>query len=166
MRHKQHTAGYSLIELVIYIGLFVGLSFIIIQSFVVVMKTYATAQRYRTLQHTSELVMERITREIREASSVATAGSIFTTSPGTLALSGEELDGTPYTVSFSVANNMVRITENGVTTDLSSNEVVVQNLTFWDIAGAGNAVRVQLTLQTVKPPLINTTFYTTVNLRQ
>ena len=155
-----------MIELVIYVALFVLLSVVVIQSLIFTMKTYTTARSYRTLQQNGELVMERITREIRSASSVNVASSSFGASPGTLALSGSDSGGTPYTQSIAVGSGLAQLTTNGVASSLSSSEVTITNLTFWNITtSTTSAIKVQFSLSTVNLPVVSSTFYTTVILR-
>lgn len=167
MRKFHFTKGYSIIELLVYIALFVTISLVVMQSLLFILKTYATARAYRTLQQNGELVMERITREVRQASSVSPAASVFASSPGTLALSGEEADTTPYTASIGVSNGVVEFTKTGVTGQLSSNEVVVNELIFWHIDTlTEDAIRVQLVLSTTRQPFVSSTFNTTVVLRE
>ena len=167
MQKTNYSKGYSVVELVIYVTLFILISVVVIQSLIFVMKTYANARSFRTLQQNGELVMERITREIRQANTVSVAGSVFGSSPGTLTISGTDSGGTPYTDVFSVASGALQLAVNGVISNLSSSEVTVSNLTFWNISTAGSeAVRVQLSLTTTNIPVVTKSFYTTVILRE
>ncbi len=157
-----------MIELVIYIALFVVLSAVVIQSLIFTMKTYATARAYRTLQQNGELVMERMTREIRKSNAVSTGGSVLGSSPGTLAISGvDSTTDLPYTETFSVVNGVVQlVVDADVASSLSSAEVTVSNLTFWNVTTTNTrAVKVQMTIATTKAPIVTSTFYTTVILR-
>lgn len=161
------TRGYSLIELVIYIALFVTISLVVMQSLIAITKTYAAARTYRTLQQNGELVIERLTREIRQASSISPAGSVLGSSPGVLALGGEEADATPYTLSVGVTNGVVTLTKNVTATPLSSDEVSVDELIFWHVDTlTEDAVRIQLTLSTTRIPIVSSTFNATVILRE
>lgn len=168
MKHSiTTTRGYSLIELVIYIALFVTISLVVMQSLIAITKTYAAARAYRTLQQNGELVMERLTREVRQASSISTAGSVLASSPGVLALGGEEADTTPYTLSVGVVNDIVTLTKNTTATPLSSDEVSVDELIFWHIDTlTEDSIRVQLTLSTTRAPVVTSTFNTTIVLRE
>lgn len=167
MQKTNYSKGYSVIELVVYITLFVLISVVVIQSLIFVMKTYANARSFRTLQQNGELVMERITREVRQASSISVASSVFGSSPGTLTVSGTDTVGVPYTDIFSVVSGAVQLSVNGVTSNLSSSEVTVSNLTFWNITTTSSeAVRIQLSLTTTNIPIVTKSFYTTVILRE
>jgi Tfp pilus assembly protein PilW len=166
MKQPNFSKGYSLIELLVYVSLFVLISIVIIQSLIFTMKTYANARAYRTLQQNGELVMERITREIRQASAVSTGSSTFGSSPGTLSLSGEDSVGTPYTATVSVSGGSVQLATSSVGSTLSSTEVTVSNLTFWNITTAtSSAIKIELTLTTLNSPVISSKFYGTAVLR-
>ncbi len=167
MQKYKLSKGYSLIELVIYIALFAVISAVVVQSLIFVMKTYANARSFRTLQQNGELVMERITREVRQSNNILTASSVFGTTPGILTVSGLNSDLTQYADTFSVTNGVVSLSTNGTVSNLSTNEVLVSNLTFWNITTTGvKAVKVQLSLTTNNNPTVTKTFYTTVVLRE
>ncbi len=167
MKQQNYSKGYSLIELVIYIALFVVISIVIVQSLVFVMKTYANARSFRALQQNGELVMERITREVRQSNTVSTASSVFGVTPGTLVVSGLTSGGSAYTDTFSVVNGAVQLSTTGVISTLSTNEVVVNALTFWNITTANSdAIKVRLDLTTVKAPIVSKSFYSTIILRE
>lgn len=162
-RRLQH--GYSLIELVIYIALFTLISVVLVKSLVTVMGTYATAQGYRRLQSNGEFIMERITREVRDASDI-TASSVFDVHPGTLSLTGTDEEGDPTAVSFSVSGGVVQINDNGTVGNLSTSEVVVNSLIFKEVnTSIGEGVKVELSLTTANGYIVSAPFYTTVILR-
>ena len=129
MKRLHVQSGYSLLELVVYIALFIVISIVIINSLITVMKTYSTANGYRRLQSNGELVMERVVREIRQASAVGSS-TVYTSNPGILVVQGVDDIGAARTVTFSVVNNAVQINDNGATGALSSNEVTTTSLIF------------------------------------
>ena len=162
LHNKQ--SGYSLLELVIYIGLFAVIAVVIIRSLVVTMKTYANAQSYRRLQNNGELVMERIVREVRASESVSSG--TYNTHPGALTLS-QNTSGVEESVGFSVANNKVQVTVEGVTTTLSTDQVQVSNLVFRSfVTPHSSGIKTELTLTTTSAPIVSATFYSTTLLRK
>lgn len=167
MKYNTTQRGYSLIELLIYIALFTVLSLVLIRSLITVMRTYATAHAYRTVQHTGTLIMDRVTREIRDATSIS-ASSVYGANPGTLILTGTDDANNPHTVTFGVTSNKVRITDTtGTTGDLSSSDVTVTSLVFRQITTTvGSGVKIELTLQTASGYQTSASFYQTVLLRQ
>lgn len=162
MKKNTLTSGYSLIELLVYIAIFVFISILLINGLLSVMRTHTTSQAYRRLQHNGELVLERITREVREASNIDT-GSVFDTSPGTLALSGTDSTGMARTVTFTLSDGIVQINDNGISGNLTSSEVTVTSLLF---RSAGTGVKVELQMTTASGYITTATFYTTVMLRE
>ncbi len=166
MNKSNYTKGYSLIELLVYITLFITISLVVMQSLLYAMKTYSNARTYRSIQQNAELAMERITREIRQADTISVTGNVFGSSPGTLVISGINDLGNSFTDSITVAGGAVQITTNSVASTLTSSEVIVNDLTFWNIsAAASDAIKLKMTLSTTRPPVITKSFYTTVILR-
>ena len=114
-----------------------------------------------------ELALERMVREVRQATSITSGGSTFGSNPGALALSGNDSGGTAHTVSFGVSNGALQITDNGTTTNLTASDVTVSNLIFRQITtSAGtSAVKIECTLTTTKGTIMSSKFYSTVLLR-
>jgi Tfp pilus assembly protein PilW len=159
MRNLSLQRGYSLLELVIYLALFTLLSIVLIKSLVTVMRTYATAQSYRALQNNGELVLERITREVREADSFS--GGTYGINPGTLGLSANG-----QITTFSVVNGAVQINDNGTTGILTTSEVTVTSLIFKQITTTTTkGVKVELTLTTASGYSNSISLYTTIMMR-
>ena len=164
MKRKQ--GGYSLIELVIYIALFAVLSVVLVKSLVTVMRTYGTSKRYRALQNNGELVMERITRELREGTTATT--SSCATTIGTLSIASTDASSTSHTNAFAVQNGIVQLTTDGGTANnISTSEVSATALTFCPITTATTtAVKVTLTLNTLaNSNSTSASFYSTIILR-
>jgi Tfp pilus assembly protein PilW len=162
---QKYQKGNSLIELMVYLGIFSVLCLVIIKSLVTSMTIYSQSQAYRKVQSQGELVMERITRELRQATSV-TSGT-YNTSPGSVSLSGKDLSSTPETVVFDVSGGNVQVTVNGATpTPLTGGQVGVSSLIFRSVTtSVGTAIKVELILTTTSGYKITTPFYTTVLLR-
>jgi len=157
--------GYSLLELVIYIALFTLFSIVIIRSLVTVTQTYATAAAYRRLQNNGELIMERITREARNASSIS--NGTYGTNPGAVTFVGTDTDDVSHTVSFAVVNGAIQVTDNGVSSNISTTEVsptsfIVRHITTAD----GEGVKVELQLTTANGYIVSAPFYSTIMLRE
>jgi type II secretory pathway component PulJ len=165
MIRKNSQNGYSLMELVVYIALFAMLSIVMTRSLITVMRTYASAKTYRTLQTNGELVMERVAREIREATTITSA--TYDSSPGALALSGIDSTSAVHTASFSVSSGVIQINDNGTTTALSTSDVTVSSLIFRHMttAGGGHAIKIELTLTTNRGNIASASFYDTIFLR-
>jgi|GEM_PF-2563998 len=161
----SRTGGYSLMELLVYIALFALISLVLINALITVMRTYASAVRYRTLQNNGSLVMERITRELREGTTATT--SVCATTPGTASIASTDTANVAHTNTFSVSNGIIQLaTDGGAATNLSTSEVTVTSLTFCPITiGTGAAVKTKLVLTTTGTAPYSATFYSTIVLR-
>lgn len=161
----REQAGYSIFELIIYIALFIVISLVLVRSLLTVMKTYAAAQSYRALQNNGELAMERITRELREGTSVS--ASSCATTPGTLSISGTDSSGAAHTEAFSVSSGVLQLATNGGSASaLTTSEVTVSSLTFCSLTtSVGTGIKTMLTLTTTRGVISSATFYSTILLR-
>ena len=164
MMKNKRQSGYSLIELTVYIAIFAFLAVTMTRSLLTVMRTYASAKTYRTLQTNGELIMERISREIREATTIISA--TYDTNPGALALSGIDSNSSVRTASFAISGDTIQINDNGTVGTLSTSDVDVTNLVFRRMVTAvGDVIKVELTLTTTRGNITSTTFYNTIALR-
>jgi len=157
MKKQSVQSGYSLLELLIYVALFALLSIILVRSLVTVMRTYATAQAYRALQNNGELIMERITREVRAGRSISGVSQCPTTA-STITIT----DSAATTTTFGVSAGVVQI--GGI--PLSTSEVSVSSLalcSFTTTTGIG--VKTKLVLTTTQGFVTSATFYGTTMLR-
>lgn len=163
MKNKKQS-GYSLMELVVYIAIFAFLAVTMTKSLLTVMRTYASAKTYRTLQTNGELIMERISREIRDATTITSA--TYDTNPGALALSGIDTNGAVKTASFSVSSDAVQINDNGTTGAISTSDVDISSLIFRHMTTAvGDVIKVELNLTTTRGNIASATFYNTIAIR-
>ena len=128
------------------------------------MRTYATAAGYRRLQNNGELVMQRMSRELRQATSISSG--TYGSSPGTVTFVSTDASGTTHTITFSVVNGAVQISDNGTTGNLTTNEVTVSNLVFRHIITTyGEGIKIELGLTTANGFIVSGNFYDTIVLR-
>ncbi len=163
---RDRQSGYSLLELVIYLGLFALISVVMIHSLLTVMRTYAQAAAFRSLQTNGELVMERVTREIRQASTITVGSSTFGVSPGSVTLVGTDENNVSHTVVIRLVNGVIELVDNGVTTTLTENDVTVESFIvrrFTTITGEG--VKIELGMTTENNTVISAYFYDSIVLR-
>jgi Tfp pilus assembly protein PilW len=164
IRSGQQKNGYSLIELVVYIAIFIALSLLLVQSLITAVKVYAASVGTRALASNGDLVLDRLTREVRAATSVS--GGTFGITPSTITLSGKDANGAARTVTFSVANGAIDISDNGAVAVLTGSSVTVTNFTATHFTNANSdALRIALTLTTTSGTPQSATFYTTVLTR-
>lgn len=162
MMKKKPQEGYSLLELVVYIAIFSMVAIIIIQSLLYSIRTYAVAQSYRRLQSDGELVLERLTRDIRNAESTATG--TFGTTTSTLILD-LPLGGATAQSTYQISSGVLTATTNGSTVALTSNNVVVDSFTVHSVvSGSDQLVRIRITLRTNGKVQTSSTFSNTIML--
>ncbi len=163
--------GYTIAETIVYIALFIMLSFAVMNSLMTIIKLAVEIRSNRDFLDSGYTGMERITREIRNAVSVDVPNSVFNTTPSpcvlqcVLQLNTKDAAGATKIVKFSVVNNKLELYENGTLSgDLTGRNTSVTNLTFWQLGT--KAIRVALTIQdtrNTKHP--SQSFYDTVVLR-
>lgn len=138
--------GYSLLELVIYIAIFSMVAIIIIQSLLYSIRTYAIAQSYRRLQSDGELVLERLTRDIRNTENTATG--TFGGTASTLLLELPTESSTVQT-TYQIQDGILTATTNGTSVALTGDDVVVEGFTVHSLSSAeGQALRIRIALRT------------------
>lgn len=110
--------------------------------------------------------MERITRDVRAASSIHLAGSVFGVHPGELTI--VEVEGAISTTTrFYIENGALMVDENGVTQGALSGNAAVNSLIFRRIETASSeGVRVELQLsESAGTSVEQATFYGTAFAR-
>ncbi len=163
------SGGYSLVETIVYMALFVILSTVLVGTLFSMTKTYKDARATNEIVDSSSLSLERMTREIRNATDIDMTTSSFGSNPGTLKLDTTADDGTPKTIQFDVTGDgALELTDStdGTPTDLTGSEVQVTNLVFRTITTAhSQAVRIEITLASLRIPTKTATFTDTAVLR-
>lgn len=153
--------GYAILELLFYISFFAVLSLVVISAMV----TMTNAFRETTIQAEllqSGSIMEKMSREIRQASDIT---SIAATE---LELSMTNSGGGNKTVEFLLSGNDIQFWDGGSNVgNLNSSNIVVTALSFTQITTAnGKAVKIGLTVRSTHDKLNRTVdFYDTVVLR-
>lgn len=159
--HTGSKRGYTLVEMLFYIGIFAIISVFIVNALITTSRAFANARATRALNTSAEAAMERMTREIRLADSID-ATSVFNATPGTLKLASiDAITGNPQTMTFSLASGKVELQKSsGALQDLTSSSVSVSSLIFRQIVGSSSpAVKIEMTIN-------GTNFYDTALLRR
>jgi type II secretory pathway component PulJ len=148
MEKRSLRKGFSLIEVVLYVSLFSVISAISMSALFQTIKAFSDLRVSRNINDSSVSVMERLTRDIKSATTIDLANSTFGTSPGRLTLSTVNASGTAMTVEYYVASSSLRIKENGVDKgSLVSAKTQVSALVFYYInTGTTLGVKTELHL--------------------
>ncbi len=154
---KNKKSGSTVLELLFYIALFSVMSLVVINSMITMTKSFkeTTIQAELTL---SGAVMERLSREIRQANSIT---SISTSD---LVLN----TGTNKTIEFLLSGLNLQLIENSVLTgNLNPQNISINNLVFTKVNTLkSQAVKVSFTIKSNDDVLARTyDFYDTIVLR-
>ena len=158
---KNTKGGYAIIEILFYIAIFFLLSLVVINSLFTMTKSFKESTIQADLVQSSA-IMERISREIRQAYGI---NSITGTS---LKLNTrDDLDNNK-TVQFLLSGLNIQFLEDYVLTgNLNTSNIQITNLSFTQITTpAGKAVKVFLSVKSTRDSSNRVTdFYDTVVLR-
>lgn len=160
--------GFSLIEMVVYIAILVGMLVIVIQVVFSITRSSQMVHSARNIETSAVSALERIGRELRQAQSVDTVASTLNSHPGVLALDGESDAGVAYSREFYLSGGRLRLRENGVEAGvLTHASTTVTNLVFTRFyATSTEGVRIQMTLESGTSTAYRTeTFYSSILLR-
>ncbi len=158
---KNKNSGFTVVEILFYIVIFVALSVVVINSLLVMTKSFKETTILTSLTSNGN-IMESITREVKQAN------SIHTITANTLKLNTTDSGGAPRTVTFSLSGTNVQFSENDVVIgNLNSATVAVNSLSFTQITTAeSRAVKISMTIRSTNDALSRTyEFYDTAVLR-
>lgn len=136
-----HHKGVSLVEMLIYVALISVIFLLIVQTILSFTSSYRQLAANRALEHTAINVLERVTREVRNASNVNVSGNALTTTQAT--------NGVSTTTRFYLDTGVVKMDVNGsYYGPLSVVSGTVTSLTFTVLSSPGpQAVKIDMTVQ-------------------
>ena len=168
IRMSPGNKGLSLLEVVLYVGLFSMLSVVAINSMMQTVSAFNHLRSSRDMNDSAVKVMERLTRDVKSATLVDLTNSTFNADPGRLTLSTVNASGTAMTVEYYVSGNTLRIRENGTDKgSLISSRTEIEGLVFNYIdTGETAGVKINLRLRPSRGVAIDENyFYNTIILR-
>lgn len=163
---RRSVAGFTMVELLVYMGIFSILLLVLMQLFGAILATHAESQATSGLSQDGNYILSRLSYDIRNA----TATSISVTSPTQLQMT---VNGVATTVSLS--GNTLSEVVGGTSYALNSVNTNVGSVAFIKLgnatAGSKPTVQILLTLKstTLRPGSTTTqseTFETTTGTRQ
>ena len=168
---QNRTSGFTLIETIFYLTFLVILLGIVISLIVSLSKSHQTIQATKNLESSAIFSLERMTRDIRSASSVDVGQSQLATSPnGVLVLHTTDIAGNPETLKFYVSTitGAISVDADGTYVGpLTLAGVLVNQLEFRLATSTDSqAVKIDLGLTSVSGSASTTkNFYSTIVLR-
>jgi len=105
--------GYSLVEMIIYVSILSIISVVLVNTTLSFTTSYRDLRALRNIDHSAIDVMERMTRDIRSATSIDTLNSTLGSNPGVLVL--VKTNGAVSTTTrFYLDNGTAKVDLNGV----------------------------------------------------
>lgn len=154
--------------MIIYAAILSILTIVTINSVFSATRSFAEFRVSRDLNYSATSVMERLSREIRNAYAADNLQSSFNVNPGHLTLQKRDSLGQNVAVEFYVENGRLKIKENGIATgSLTASSTAVNNFTVRSISGPrSSAIKAELQLTAERRGVSKTgNFYTTIILR-
>jgi hypothetical protein len=161
MTITYYKKGYAILELLFYISFFAVLTIVVINAMIAMTASFRETSVHAGLSRSGN-IMERISRELRQAD------SINFISANTLKLNTTDTAGAAMTVQFSLSGSDVQFFKNDVLVgNLNASDISIASLNFTEITTTeGKAVRVMLGVQSDNDKYARTVdFYDTVVLR-
>ena len=164
---ERKRPGFSLIEIIVYIGILTVISSVGVNTLLVVHASLAEIRVTRTMNAVSSVVMESMARTIRDAKTVDVSGSSFDVSPGVLIVVDNALPAAAH--RFSIGSNRLKYQRNAEPAiDLTPPGTLASNLVFRLINASttSQAIKMELTLEASSGKATTTqNFYNTIVLR-
>lgn len=106
---QKLTAGFTLIETLVYIAIFVILSVAITGTFVTLSKSYHALSSRKNLNNSAQTILNRISYEVKRADSIDVTNSTFNSTSSRLVLNYKNTDNTTSKYYFYLDNSSVKI---------------------------------------------------------
>lgn len=164
---SHRDSGFSLIEMLVYVGIMGLFLVVLVNSALVMGKAYQKTRSERLLNSSATSILTKMSVEIEKSASVD-ATSILENTQGKLVLNQPLISGSEQ-VEFSVNSGELLMKRAGANFgSLSSEDVFVDEITFYKVDNFGKqAVKVELTLTAdVGSEIKSEKFYVTSVLRR
>ena len=155
-------------EMLVYIGILAFLLVVILNILSSLSKYQRVFKASSSVQNSGVLALERITREVRNATSIDVDQSIFNTSLGVLSLNSKDADDNDKNIQFLISTSTIIIKENGEEIGpLTLSNASVTSLKFFFLNGSTtDAIKTEITIESgTSTSYKSSNFYTTTVLR-
>ena len=170
MKYKTKKQGIAIIELLIYSAILAVMSILVVNTIILMTRSFGRFNVSRNINNSVEVAMERMTREIRLADSVDFISSDFDIHPGRLTLNTVDSLNQPTTVEFFASTTVLMLREGILDPQpLTSSAVDMTNLIFREdtSSSTSKAIKIEISLQADNGKYQKTdNFYNTVILRR
>ncbi|MFA9288340.1 MAG: PilW family protein [Weeksellaceae bacterium] len=164
MKKYQSKNGFTLIELVIFMGLFSILLLALTSMFTALTSAQIETQAYSAVQSDSQYLVNRLHYDISRADSITTPASAGTTATSLVLVIGGQ------TQTYSVSNGVLSLTTPTGTVRTHSPRTTISNLLFRRIGNTSGRHSLQITATITTTisqpgPAETTDILTTVGIR-
>jgi len=164
-RCTQQTKGFTLVEMVVYIGILALILAGVVNMVLAVGSTFGELHTARQLNRSARVALEVFVREVRDADSVNSGASVFDTNPSQVALIRPISGESP---RIYVEGGTLKLDRGGTYVgDLTLPGVSVDSFVISSVPTSNpNALRLQMTLSSSAGKATKTeTFYATAVTR-
>ncbi len=146
---RKYKQGYTLVEAIIYVALLAIFFYVIVNTLLSFTRPYKELIMLRDMERSALESMEKMSREVRLATTIDTVNSTFSSSPGVLTLVATS-NGVSTTTRFYVDSNTLKLDINGVYFGpLTNSTTRVTSLVFHRLTNTNSdAVKIDLTIET------------------
>lgn len=133
MRINKQKSGFTLVEMIVYIGIF-AVAMTALTIFVMFLLTTKNQTRVSRLTYEeARFILERVNNRIRYAPGIDSGNSVFNESPGTLVLKSPVSASNLTTIALDASGNIIEKVGDNDPTTLNSQDVEVTSLIFKQI---------------------------------
>lgn len=163
MKIKNNNKGFTLIELIIYVGIAAAVLVLIVNFSWNVIGSGVKVNVSSELTQNGRLAMEKLTQEIHAAEDIVTGSSTFASHPGVLTLdlagSGTDVIFDTYEKSVTVGGSAVTIRKlrfkdgSADYVDITSDKIDLTNFVLTNLTRNNEAanINIEMTLEYVNP---------------
>jgi Tfp pilus assembly protein PilW len=161
----EHTnirrAGFSLVEMLIYISILAVVLILLVQVVLSFSSNYRELSTLRLVERSATESLERMTRDIRNATTVTIAESTLDAHPGVLTIVATQGTNSTTTKFYTDASGKVKVDVNGsYIGPLTTSKVTVTDLKFRLLTTTvSKAVKIEITLRGVYGTITQTRSY-------
>lgn len=162
---NKKSAGFSLIEIIIYVALLAVLIGAITWSIGSILHTYNRMKDTRAVLNSAMASMDRMTREIRNSKSVDLANTATSTPNGYLTLNDFDSSGSSTIIKFYLSDGRIYVDQAGTQLGpLTLENTYVSSLIFrYFTSASSTGVKIEMAIQSSSTPANN--FYDSAVLR-
>ncbi|MES3005701.1 MAG: prepilin-type N-terminal cleavage/methylation domain-containing protein [Patescibacteria group bacterium] len=164
----RRTKGFSLVEVLIYLFLLTILLGTIINSTLLLARSYRSVKAVRSIESSAISSMDGMLREVRNAASINIGSSNLNINPGILALNTTNASGSLQTLRFYLSGGKVMMDRDGINVgQLTFSDSNVTGLVFRSIvATTSEAIKIEMLIESgTSTAFISRNFYGTAILR-